>query len=107
MCITTGVCGGLIGISSAVCSICFGGIASILGIFGLLSACGLGVCGVFGFGSIMACMLGIGAVLGLFGTTIAMILGDSTIAGYLSYFQTFITQGGNLFDACRICITGK
>ena len=103
MCITTGICGGTTGLLGMVIAVLCGGVSC----FGIAAISCVGVCGIMSFFLFIACMLGVGSVLAVFGVSIADIMMGSTVGGYLGYLGTFIEQGGNLYDACRICIAGK
>ena len=76
-------------------------------IAGLMSLFGAGLCGIISFFLVAACLLGISGILGLFGFGILDIMAGGACGGYLGYFGTFIEQGGNLYDALRICVAGK
>ena len=103
MCATTGICGVIVGLLELVIAIGAGGAACI----GLVGISGIGVCGVMSFFIFAVCMLGVNAILGVLGFGLLDVMAGGMCGGYLGYFGTFIDQGGNLYDACRICVAGK
>ena len=103
MCITTGICGTIAGLLGMVIAVISGGGTCL----GLVALSGAGVCGIMSFFLVAACLLGISGILGLFGFSILDIMAGGACGGYLGYFGTFIEQGGNLYDALRICVAGK
>ena len=103
MCITMGICGITTGLMGMVTAVIAGGSTCL----GLVAMAGVGSCGIVAFLSVMACLLGISGILGVFGFGILDLLAGGACSGYLGYFGTFIEQGGNLYDALRICVAGK
>ena len=103
MCVITGICGGALGLLGIIIAMVGGG-ATCMGLGGI--SC-VAVCGATAFSVTMVCMLAIGAVLSVFGVSLADIMVGGACSGYLGYFGTFIEQGGNLYDALRICVAGK
>ena len=103
MCLITEI----LGLLGVIIAIVLGGATTIVSGIVLGSTCCLGTCGVMGVIIYIVGMLCGGSVLAVFGISIADIMTGSTVGGYLGYLGTFIEQGGNLYDACRICIAGK
>ena len=103
MCVTIGICGVVVGLLEMVIAIIAGGVSCL----GLAAMSGVAACGIISFFLFAACLLGINGILGVFGFGILDLIAGSAMGGYLGYFGTFIEQGGNIYDACRICIAGK
>ena len=111
MCVTTGICGGMVGLLGMLIAIVLGGATTVVSGIGLGLTCCIGTCGVISSVLAGACALGIVGILGIFGVCTFGIMADliagSTIGGYLKYLSTLFDEGGGLADAFRICIVGK
>ena len=107
MCMVTGICGTMTGLCGVLTAVALGGAGIVGGGMALVAACCIGTCGVMSVIIYLACMLCGGSVLAVFGISIADIMAGGTVGGYLGYLGTFIDQGGNIYDACRICVAGK
>ena len=103
MCLTTGICGLIVGLLELVIATGAGGVSCL----GLMAISGVAACGGISFLLLVACALGISGVLGVVGFGALDLMMGGACSGYLGYLGTFIEQGGNLYDALRICVAGK
>ena len=106
-CIIIGICGGAIGLCELLIALIFGVTATIGSVIAIGGTCCIGACVTIGSVFTIISAIVVAAVLSLFGIGIADLLAGGACSGYLGYFGTFIEQGGNLYDACRICVAGK
>ena len=106
-CIIIGICGGAIGLCELLIALVFGGAAMIGSVIAIGGTGCLGACVTIGSVFTIISAIVAATALSLFGVGIADLMTGGACGGYLGYLGTFIEQGGNLYDALRICVAGK
>ena len=107
MCVTTGICGGMVGLLGMLIAIVLGGATTVVSGIGLGLTCCIGTCGVISSVLAGACALGIVGILGIFGVCTFGVMSDFLSAGYINLYATYIDQFGSTCDGLRTVVCGK